>query len=58
MVWYSNTGDCAGVFYCCSGAMSGGGTGGREMAEFTHVNLICKCVFKRFRMCEFIYMNS
>ena len=58
MVSYSNTGDCAGVFYCCGGAMSGRGTGGREAAEFTHVNLICKCIFIRFRMYEFVCMNS
>ncbi len=57
MVSYSNMGDCAGVFYCCGGAMSGGGAGGREAAEFTYVNLICKCVFIRFRMYEFVYMN-
>ncbi len=38
-------------------AMSGGGAGGREAAEFTHVNLICKCVFIRLRMYEFVCMN-
>ncbi len=58
MVSYSNTGDFAGVFYCCRGAMSGGGAGGREAAEFTYVNLICKCVIIRFGMYEFVYMNS
>ncbi len=52
-VWYSNTGDCAGVFYCCGGAMSGGGAGGREAAELTHVNLICKCV-----LYDFVCMTS
>jgi len=36
--------------------MSGGGAGGWEAAEFTHVNLICKCVFIRFRMYEFVYI--
>ncbi len=57
MVWYSNTGVCAGVFYCCGGAMSGGGAGGWEAAEFKHVNLICKCIFNRFRMYGFVHMN-
>jgi hypothetical protein len=38
--------------------MSGGGAGGWEAAEFTHVNLICKCVFIRFHMYEFVCMNS
>jgi hypothetical protein len=38
--------------------MSGRGAGGREAAEFTHVNSICKCVFIQFRMHKFIYMNS
>ncbi len=57
MVWYSNIGDCAGVFYCCGGVMSGGGAGEWEVAEFTHVNLICKCVFKRFRLYKFVCMN-
>jgi hypothetical protein len=38
--------------------MSGEGAGAREAAEFTHVNLICRCVFIRFRMYEFVYMNS
>ncbi len=56
MVSYSNTGDCAGVFYCCGGAMSGGGAGGWEVAEFTYVNSICKCVFIRFY--DFVYINS
>jgi hypothetical protein len=58
VVWYSNTGDCAGVFYCCGSAMSGGGAGGREATEFKHVNFIYKCIFKQFCMYEFVNMNS
>jgi hypothetical protein len=56
VVWYSNTGDCAGVFYCCGGAMSGGGAGGREVAEFTHV----KCLYEFVYIYLYVknYMNS